>query len=36
MSKAKEMNASLNNIDETIASEKYEPALNSYYNNSML
>lgn len=33
MSKAKEMNASLNNIDETIASEKYESALNSYYNN---
>lgn len=27
------MNTSLNNIDETIASEKYEPALNSYYNN---
>lgn len=26
------MNASLNNIDETIASEKYDPSLNSYYN----
>lgn len=26
------MNASLNNIDETIASEKYAPSLNSYYN----
>lgn len=35
--KTKEMNTSLKNItDETIASEKYEPTLNCYYNNKFL